>query len=487
MKKRLSRRYSDLLELVEACNRAAEARRDTQVRDEAIVNFAGVVSSASPTAIASIAALDAFRHKINVYFSSEHPQVVVRLISERPSKFVRKLISTISKASNRQFSGERPGIIWIHIDHLSPGVFSSMAVGKNGRSSLFDLIALAIFDSEKRSHIAQLIFSGGARLTKNGDHMRSDFESVVYNSPNDKFSEVTLFHGGKQRIKNEGMPPRTPISRALLEEAAVTVGVAHGSGVEANPMYDLLIRSTSKLPLRELVMASFLRQGDELASQNRKSDALAAYDKVVAQCETSDPDVALYGYTTTALIQKAAVLCELERKVEVISSYDDLLSRFGNASHPLLEEQVANALYNKGVVLGELGRSEDEIAAYDEILTRWIATTEEPIGEHVASALANKAGALRGLGRCAEAITICDVLLARFGSSSEMALCEPVAIALLNKADALRELGKSKEAIAVCESICVKFGSSTSGPSLRDIVVEAKTLLDTLRGAKEHL
>ena len=101
--------------------------------------------------------------------------------------------------------------------------------------------------------------------------------------------------------------------------------------------------------------------------------------------------------------------------------------------------------------------------------------------------MANKAGTLRELGQSAEAIAICDNLMARFGSAIEMALREPVAMALLNKAAALGKLGKNTEAIAVCENIQAKFGSA-SGLPLSDIVVDAKSLRETIRGGLEaHL
>jgi hypothetical protein len=108
----------------------------------------------------------------------------------------------------------------------SPEIFDSMAYAKKG-SSLFDLMALAVFDSPKRSHITQLIFSGGSHLVKKGGYGNSSFRRVVYNSPTSKFGEA-LFPEGRQLIQRE-QPLRGSIAKALLNRAIVNVSITHRS------------------------------------------------------------------------------------------------------------------------------------------------------------------------------------------------------------------------------------------------------------------
>jgi hypothetical protein len=47
---------------------------------------------------------------------------------------------------------------------------------------------------------------------------------------------------------------------------------------------------------------------------------------------------------------------ELNRPAEAIAVYDDLVTRFGEASEPAVRAQVVRALFNKGVRLGQLDR-----------------------------------------------------------------------------------------------------------------------------------
>lgn len=53
-----------------------------------------------------------------------------------------------------------------------------MTYANNG-ISLFDLMALAVFDSPKRSHITQLVFSGGAHFVQKGNQGNSTFRRIV--------------------------------------------------------------------------------------------------------------------------------------------------------------------------------------------------------------------------------------------------------------------------------------------------------------------
>jgi hypothetical protein len=110
VKNRLSPGHADLLELVEACNTAAATRQNLAVGSDAAVQFLGAIPDALYPKVALAARLDMLRNGINVYVSEGQPKIVVRLFSERSGRFVQNVITTISDASKRQFSGNRPGI-----------------------------------------------------------------------------------------------------------------------------------------------------------------------------------------------------------------------------------------------------------------------------------------------------------------------------------------------------------------------------------------
>ena len=61
-----------------------------------------------------------------------------------------------------------------------------------------------------------------------------------------------------------------------------------------------------------------------------------------------------------------------------------------------LREQVAKALVNKGVALGVLDRSVEAIAVYDDVVARFGAATEDSLREPVAKAKAGKERLLKG-------------------------------------------------------------------------------------------
>jgi hypothetical protein len=225
VKNRLPTSRADLLELVGACNTAAATKQNVTIGSDTSVQFLGAVPDASYPKLALAAQLDSLRNWINVYVSRQQPKVIARLFSERSGRFVHNVITTISDASRRQFSGNRPGIIWVHVDYVTADAFDFMAHAKKG-SSLFDLIALAVLDSRKRDHLTQLIFSGGAHLVKKDDYQTSSFKRVVYTSPGSKFSEAVLFREGKQLTKRD-QPLRGSVAKALLNRAILNVAVAH--------------------------------------------------------------------------------------------------------------------------------------------------------------------------------------------------------------------------------------------------------------------
>ena len=114
--------------------------------------------------------------------------------------------------------------------------------------------------------------------------------------------------------------------------------------------------------------------------------AIAVYDDVIAGFgDATEP--MLREQVARALLNKGAALAELDRFVEAIAGHDDIVARFGDATEPVLREQVARALLNKGGALGELDRFVEAIAGYDDVVARFGDATNPP-------------AANRSLGRC---------------------------------------------------------------------------------------
>ncbi|MBP5992048.1 MAG: hypothetical protein KA766_18750 [Piscinibacter sp.] len=96
----------------------------------------------------------------------------------------------------------------------------------------------------------------------------------------------------------------------------------------------------------------------------------------------------------------------------------------------LLRAAVANGLVNKGIALGKLGRKEGETAAYDELLSRFGEASEFELREPVAKGLFNKSVNLGTLRRHREQAAALEELVMRCGHDRELGIQQIVRIAL---------------------------------------------------------
>src|SRR5262249_931629 len=88
--------------------------------------------------------------------------------------------------------------------------------------------------------------------------------------------------------------------------------------------------------------------------------------------------------------------------------YDEVVERFGQASTPAMQEQVARALVGKGIALANLRDYGKAIEAYKEALTH------DPTDTIAANAYYERAMALFALTRWDEALKALDDALVRF-------------------------------------------------------------------------
>ncbi|GBQ43032.1 hypothetical protein [Komagataeibacter europaeus] len=142
-----------------------------------------------------------FRERMYIYIPPDRPNLIVRLKSLSPPKFFQRLTATISDSAKTQFTGARPGVIVVNIEHISSDFFQSLT--PSAGSQVLASLANAVFRSHKRAHIRQLIFTGGASQKQLGIRQYSTNNMCVFNSPMESNWPNALFPGGHVRSSSQ--------------------------------------------------------------------------------------------------------------------------------------------------------------------------------------------------------------------------------------------------------------------------------------------
>lgn len=158
-----------------------------------------------------------------------------------------------------------------------------------------------------------------------------------------------------------------------------------------------------------------LTQGNKAYQQGNFTEAIAAYDQVLAM----SPDHAI------ALSNKGASLVGLGQDEEAIATYDLALA---------ITPDAVQVIYRKGNALRNIGRFEDAVAAYDAALA---------IKPDYEKALNNKGTALAALQRFEDAIVAYD---------GALAIAPQKYSCLNNKGLMLQQLGQFEDAIAAYDA-----------------------------------
>src|ERR1044072_323849 len=77
-----------------------------------------------------------------------------------------------------------------------------------------------------------------------------------------------------------------------------------------------------------------------------------------------------------ARAKQAFILAESGSWKRAISTYDEVVTRFGAIAEPAIVEQVATCLFNKASLLVDAGQREQAITAYEEMWTRYESSRE---------------------------------------------------------------------------------------------------------------
>jgi hypothetical protein len=162
----LSPDRAQLGQLVAAFSEVAQTRGELSLSN-AQIRFMGAVPNQTPEQLKSAILKHCQMARKTVFGNLLYPRLVLEIDSEKPSQLGKKIIRTISETAREQFSRSNPGVIWTHIELISEKDFTLFSSPHNGQAGFFDRIASAALLSEKRSHLGQLVFSGGcAPLTR---------------------------------------------------------------------------------------------------------------------------------------------------------------------------------------------------------------------------------------------------------------------------------------------------------------------------------
>ncbi len=453
LKGRLEVNAQRMNEVVDVCARVAKMGTKEDVNDYATISYFGSVPSAHIDELNAAVRVDRSRSYAFIYLSTDEPKMVLRVNSARASKFPTKLLRLLSETAKDQFSANRPGIIWIDLDLVTTDQFDALVSNSNGGASFFDLVAMAVLLSPKRSHISQLIFSGGRHLMRKGDHARSASREVIYNSPLCRFDVPPLFEGGRSlRQVEHGMEER---AKSALRAAKMYFTIESGPREEARILEDQFIKwalSDSTSEGRIDVGVRLLRMALAASNGGQFKQACDHYDELL-RILPEDKNEGEWDLFATAHYNRANMLSEMGQHEEAIAAYTKISDEISALKLAPVAEKWAKAMFNSAriyetrlqkfemaadcyqsiinlaaesvdllprdvvaqsyVNLGLIAESADQALVYfNEVITKHFLSNDRALREQVQKALLNKMYCLIGLERNDAALIVADQILA---------------------------------------------------------------------------
>ncbi len=130
--------------------------------------------------------------------------------------------------------------------------------------------------------------------------------------------------------------------------------------------------------------------------------------------------------------------------------FDEIESRFGDASQPELRSAVVTAMMPKATLLARIGRVSDAIGVYDRVLSRIDDDAAPEFRGTAVTILFSKGQFLRLLGQTAEAIVVLDGAVSTYRSlraaGGDTSRLNVAVAAMIAKLELLCELGRGEEA-----------------------------------------
>jgi hypothetical protein len=200
LKNFLENKTQTLDALVAAVNEAALTKSIVEL-PQAEVSFIGAIADTTRERVKLAMQVDCISFGAWTSSKTSVPKCIVRVVQNRGHKIYEKIERNIREAARDQCTLTRPAIIWVHIEFTTPEFFDSLAGPSAERGAGLDKITLKAFNSAKRGHLKQLIFSGGSFLQADGNIYRSSFKRVVYDAPYSTFKSPEVFPDGKKLVE----------------------------------------------------------------------------------------------------------------------------------------------------------------------------------------------------------------------------------------------------------------------------------------------
>jgi hypothetical protein len=103
------------------------------------------------------------------YFIRRSEELVFcNLIPMRSNQQAKKIMKLVSTTCERQFSKQRPALLWLHLQGLEPSQIDS---DPNWAESFFRMLARHAFTNDRRSHVSSLVFTSDSDL----DHQHVNY------------------------------------------------------------------------------------------------------------------------------------------------------------------------------------------------------------------------------------------------------------------------------------------------------------------------
>jgi len=187
----------------------------------------------------------------------------------------------------------------------------------------------------------------------------------------------------------------TPIPESKFEERYRQGLAAHDNGDYPAALYwyrlaeDLAPDMAARAGLLNAKAQTEWQAGELGAASSLWQRVLDSYDNLACQ----NPE--LVPHTAIALCSTGIAQSKRGQHEAASATYDLVIHRFANSSHPVLREQVAKALFNKGTEQGAKGQIQAAIKTYGKV-GRSFGDAEEPALRELVAKARNSANELRG-------------------------------------------------------------------------------------------
>ncbi|MFG3595739.1 hypothetical protein [Bradyrhizobium sp. RDI18] len=96
------------------------------------------------------------------YFIRRSEELIFcNLIPMRPNQQTKKIMKLVSTTCERQFSKQRPALLWLHLQGLEPRQIDD---DPNWANAFFEMIARHAFTNDRRNHVSSLVFTSDSEL-----------------------------------------------------------------------------------------------------------------------------------------------------------------------------------------------------------------------------------------------------------------------------------------------------------------------------------